>query len=102
MAVDVDEAGRDVQAAGVEARHVFRGRDGPDVDDAAVLDRHVGGERRATGAVEHCTAGDEQIDVHGMKFVYFCGISFAESQSFTVPSSWALARVLPSGLNAME
>src|SRR5262249_32325138 len=34
--------------------------------------------------------------------VYFFGISFAMSQSFTVPSVWALARVLPSGLNAME
>src|SRR5205807_2205832 len=34
--------------------------------------------------------------------VYFYGISFAESQSFTMPSIWALARVLPSVLKAME
>ena len=62
VGVDVDEAGRDDQAGGVD-RPRAAGDRGKRADrgDAAVLDRDVGRRAGAPGAVDHLTAGDQQV-----------------------------------------
>ena len=61
--VDVDEAGRDREAGGVEL--LATGLvDGADRGDAAVVDGDVGERRTSTAAVDHGSVPDHQI-VHG-------------------------------------
>ena len=62
VAVDVDEAGDDVEAGGVDLR---RGRgDLADRDDALAGNADIGGDRRPAGAVDHAAVPDRDVDAH--------------------------------------
>jgi len=66
VGVNVDEAGGDQQAAGVD---LFRGRAGQRADggDAAVFDRHVGHAGGRAQAVVHRAAAQDQVEIsHGV------------------------------------
>ena len=56
--LDVDQAGRDHAALGVEHRAHRERRAGPDLGDHAVAHQHVG--HALTGLVEHASAADDQ------------------------------------------
>jgi len=60
MSVDVDEAGRHDQAAGVD--FLFRGAMNlSDLDDQAVLYRHVGRHSLAAASIDDGSAADDQL-----------------------------------------
>ena len=64
VGVDVDEAGRDDQPVGVQlppggAFHPS------DLDHAVAVDRHIGGRRRYTGAIDDGSSSDHQVIRHG-------------------------------------
>src|SRR5262249_33747607 len=61
VAVDVDEAGRDREAGGVERRQVVPAREIADLGDAPVLDPYVGVARRVSRPVDHGAARDEEV-----------------------------------------
>ena len=61
MRVDVDEAGQDVRAVGVEGA-TRRSRTVAHRHDAAVLDRDVTGKRCPARAVDHRSPDDFQIE----------------------------------------
>ena len=60
MRVDVDEAGRDEQAVGVD-RALGGAADLADLGDDTAVDRDVGGARRRTGAVDDRAAADDRV-----------------------------------------
>lgn len=61
MRVNVDEAGRDVFAGGVNHARGLRIWQVADADDAAVRHRDVGGEPGVAGAVEHSAIENQQV-----------------------------------------
>jgi hypothetical protein len=63
VGMDVDPAGRDQQAVGMD-RLACRGRDPPDLGDAAVLNGDIGDERSSAAAVDDSAAPDDPV-VHG-------------------------------------
>ncbi|MFN8028543.1 MAG: hypothetical protein U0W40_19935 [Acidimicrobiia bacterium] len=68
MRVRVDEAGRDVRAAGVDHTLAVGGEAVAgcrDLGDDAVADAHVGLACRRAGAVDQRAPGDEQVPRHG-------------------------------------
>ncbi len=60
VGVDVDEAGRDREAGGVELL-TARVADGAHGGDAPVVDRHVGGEGPTAPAVDHGPVADDHL-----------------------------------------
>ncbi len=63
VGVDVDEAGGDEPAGGIDGAR-RRPLHGADVGDHAVGDGNVGADRRCSGPVDHGPSGDDDI-VHG-------------------------------------
>ena len=64
VAVDIDEAGRDVEAGGVDPGDIGDGSEVPDVRDSALRDGHVAGSRRGAGPVQNGSVGDDQFGWH--------------------------------------
>ncbi|MNE79795.1 hypothetical protein D3C80_1763150 [compost metagenome] len=62
VGVDIDEAGRDQMAAGIDFLHAMAG-DLPHLDDAPVPDRHVGAIGLATQPVGDLATTDHQIEL---------------------------------------
>ena len=64
MAVEVDEARRDMAAFGVDHPPGTSRVDRADSGDAVAVHRHVGAHRHGPGAVHHRSARDHQIVCH--------------------------------------
>jgi hypothetical protein len=63
--VDIDEAGRDDLAGGVDHGLAGLRRDRADGDDAVAAEADVGLERGAARAVDDLAVADDDLDVHG-------------------------------------
>ena len=64
MGVDIDKAGRDDPAGGVDGLGRRAGETRADIDDPAARDRDIAGEGRSARAVGDRAAGDQQIGLH--------------------------------------
>jgi len=63
MGVNVDEAGRDDPARGVDLAARGNGVKRADGDDAIILDRHIGANPVRAGSVDDVSALDQNINV---------------------------------------
>jgi len=60
VVVNIDEAGGEDEAVGVDGRLVFFGLQFPDADDVARSDAHVRFVERRAGAIGNARVGDEE------------------------------------------
>jgi hypothetical protein len=63
MAVDIDEAGRDGKAAGVDIRESIC-LDVADLAHATIVDRYVRANRRRAGSVDNGTISYDEVRLH--------------------------------------
>jgi hypothetical protein len=74
MGVQVDEAGGDDGAIRIDPAFRIAGDAAAQLGDAAILDRDIAGARRAAGAVDYFSTGDDGIE-HGLFLGNFSGLS---------------------------